>query len=404
MPSYEYVVVDKNGKQRNGAMDAADPEKLKATLKADGLIPISVKEQSILNKDINFGSKKVKPRDLSVFCRQFNSILSAGVTVISALQMLSEQTESKLLKEAVKGVQMDVEKGETLADAMRNQEEAFPSILINMVEAGEASGSLEIAFERMAVHFEKDARLKSMVKKAMVYPVVVLSVAIAVVIVMLLVVIPQFETMFSQLGSDLPGITKFVVSASEFLKIWWWLLIAIIAAIVVGIRVYKRTPNGEVLFSKMMLNLPLFGKLTIKSSSARLARTMSTLLAAGISLLDAVEITARTMTNAIVRKSLEEAREEVARGVPLSTPLAVSEVFPPMVNHMTRIGEETGNIEGMLEKIADYYDEEVEHATQALTAAMEPLIIVVLAVLVGFILFAIYTPMLSLYSAAEAIT
>lgn len=404
MPGYEYVVVDKNGKQKNGSMDAADPEKLKAILKADGLIPISVKEQSILNKDINFGSRKIKPRDLSVFCRQFNSILSAGVTVISALQMLSEQTESKLLKEAIKGVQLDVEKGETLADAMRNQNEAFPSILINMVEAGEASGSLEIAFERMSVHFEKDARLKSMVKKAMVYPAVVLCVAIAVVIVMLLVVIPQFETMFSQLGSELPGITKFVISASEFLKNWWWLLAAIIVAIVVGIRVYKKTPDGDMAFSKLALNLPLFGKLTIKSSSARLARTMSTLLAAGISLIDAVEITARTMTNAVVRKCLEDAREEVSRGVPLSTPLASSEVFPPMVNHMTRIGEETGNIEGMLDKIADYYDEEVENATQALTAAMEPLIIVILAVLVGFILFAIYTPMLSLYSAAESLT
>lgn len=404
MPGYEYVVVDKNGKQKNGSMDAADPEKLKAILKADGLIPISVKEQSLLNKDINFGSRKIKPRDLSVFCRQFNSILSAGVTVISALQMLSEQTESKLLKEAIKGVQLDVEKGETLADAMRNQDEAFPSILINMVEAGEASGSLEVAFERMSVHFEKDARLKSMVKKAMVYPAVVLLVAIAVVIVMLLVVIPQFETMFSQLGSELPGITKFVVSASEFLKSWWWLLAAIIIAIVVGIRVYKKTPDGDMAFSKLMLNIPLFGKLTIKSSSARLARTMSTLLAAGISLIDAVEITARTMTNAVVRKCLEDAREEVSRGVPLSTPLASSEVFPPMVNHMTRIGEETGNIEGMLDKIADYYDEEVENATQALTAAMEPLIIVILAVLVGFILFAIYTPMLSLYSAAESLT
>lgn len=404
MPSYEYVVVDKNGKQKNGVMDAMDPEKLKAALKADGLIPISVKEQSILNKDITIGSKKVKPRDLSVFCRQFNSILSAGVTVVSALQMLSEQTESKVLKEAIKNVQLDVEKGETLADAMRNQGEVFPPILINMVEAGEASGSLEVAFERMSVHFEKDAKLKSMVKKAMVYPAVVLIVAIAVVIVMLVVVIPQFETMFSQLGSDLPAITKFVVSASDFLKTWWWLLAFIIAAIVVGIRVYKKTPDGEMLFSKMALNMPLFGALTIKSSSARLARTMSTLLAAGISLIDAVEITAKIMTNAVVRKCLEEAKEEVSRGVPFSTPLATSEVFPPMVNHMTRIGEETGNIEGMLDKIADYYDEEVENATQALTAALEPMVIVVLAILVGFILLAIYSPMLSLYSAAEKLT
>lgn len=401
MPSYEYVGVDKNGKQKKGSMEAADVEKVKELMKVEGLIPISVKEQGMLSKDINLGSKRIKPRDLSVFCKQFNSILSAGVTVISALQMLSEQTENKTLREAIKAVQLDVEKGESLASAMEKQREVFPSILIHMIEAGEASGSLEIAFERMSVHFEKDSRVRGMVKKALVYPAVVLVVAIAVVIVMLIVVIPQFEDMFKSLDSELPAITKMVVSMSDFILNFWWLLILLVVGIVIGIKTYSKTVKGQQLFSSIGLKAPLFGILTVKSSSARLARTLSTLLASGISLMEAVEITARIMGNAIVRKALEDAVEEVQRGVPLSTPLKECGIFPPMVHHMTKIGEETGNIEGMLDKIADYYEEEVENTTQALTAMLEPMVIVLLAVIVGFILLAIYTPMLSLYSAAD---
>lgn len=382
-------------------MEAADVERVKEFMKGEGLIPISVKEQSILSKDISFGGKKVKPRDLSVFCRQFNSILSAGVPVINALQMLGEQTENKNLAEAIKAVQLDVEKGESLAGAMMNQKETFPPILIHMIEAGEASGSLEIAFDRMAIHFEKDAKVKSLVKKAMVYPTVVLVVAIAVVIIMLIFVIPSFQDMFSQLDSDLPGITKIVVAMSQFVQNFWWLMLLLVAAVVMGIRTYKKTPKGEEFFSKLGLRMPMFNTLIVKSSSARLARTMSTLLASGISLVDAVEITAKLMSNALIRKALEDAEEEVQRGVPLSTPLRECELFPPMVHHMTKIGEETGNIEGMLDKIADYYEEEVENATAALTSMLEPMVIILLAFVVGFILLSIYLPMLSLYSAVE---
>lgn len=401
MTTYDYVVVDKTGKQKRGSMEANDPEKVKEVLKAEGLIPITIKEQSLLSKDISFGGKKVKPRDLAVFCRQFGSILAAGVPVIAALQMLVDQTESKNLKEAIKAVQLDVEKGETLAGAMRAQNEVFPPMLINMIEAGEASGSLEISLERMAVHFEKDAKLQSTVKKAMVYPIVVLAVAVVVIIIMLVVVIPQFKEMFEELGSDLPAITQLVVNMSNGLKKFWWLFILIIAGVVAGINVYRKTPNGERLFSKLQLTMPLFGTLTVKSSSARLARTMSTLMAAGIPLIDAVEITSRIMSNAIVRETLENTKEEVARGVPLSTPLRESGLFPAMVHHMTKIGEETGNVEGMLEKVADYYDEEVENATEAVMSIIEPLLIVVLAVVVGFIMLSIYTPMLSLYDTID---
>lgn len=401
MATYEYMAVDKGGKQKKGTMEAQTPERVKEFLKNEGLIPVSVKEQSFMNKDINIGGKKVKPRDMSVFCKQFASIMQAGVTIISALQMLSEQTENKILREAIKAVQVDVEKGESLAGAMRNQNETFPPILIHMVEAGEASGSLDIAFERLAVQFEKQAKVAGMVKKALAYPIVVVFVAIIVVIIMLVVVFPQFEQMFNDLGSDLPAITKFVQSLSEFMKSFWWVIVMGIAAVVLGLRTYSKTGSGQIVFSKIALNAPMFGNLTIKSAAATFARTLSTLLAAGISLVDAVEIVAKVISNAIVRDALLNTVEEIQRGVPLSTPLEQCGIFPPMVCHMTRIGEETGNVEDMLGKIADYYEEEVENATAALTSMLEPMVIIVLGGLVGFILLSIYMPMLSMYGAIE---
>lgn len=401
MAGYEYVAVDKSGKQKKGKMEAQSEERVKEFLKNEGLIPISVKEQSFFSKDLNIGSKKVKPRDLSIFCRQFNSILGAGVTILNALQMLADQTENKVLREAIRQVQIDVEKGESLAGAMRKQKVTFPSLLIHMVEAGEASGSLEIAFERMAIQFEKQAKLSGTIKKAMAYPIIVILVAIVVVIVMLAVVFPQFQTMFDDLGSDLPKITKIVIAMSDFVKMFWWLLILIVAGIVVGIQTFRKTATGQVLFSKVALRAPVLGNVTVKSAAATLSRTLSTLLAAGISLVDAVDITSKVVGNIIVRGALEDSVEEIQRGVPLSVPLEESGVFPPMVYHMTRIGEETGNVEDMLGKIADYYEEEVETATSAMVSMLEPLLIVGLAFIVGFILLAIYMPMLSMYSAIE---
>lgn len=401
MATYEYTAVDRAGKQKKGTMEAQTEERVKDFLKSEGLIPITIKEQSILSKDINIGGKKVKARDLSVFCRQFNSILNAGVTILNALNMLSEQTENKVLREAIKQVQIDVEKGESLTVAMSKHAQTFPPIMIHMVEAGEASGSLEIAFERLAVQFEKQAKTSGLIKKAMVYPCVVVVVAIAVVIVMLVVVFPQFEDMFEQVGGDLPAITKIVISLSNFVKHFWWLLIILNIGLIVGFITFKKSENGQQFLSKLALNMPVVRGLTTKSSSATLARTLSTLLAAGITLVDAVEISSKVISNVIVRTALSDSVDEIKRGIPLSVPLQESGVFPPMLYQMTRIGEETGNIEGMLEKIADYYEEEVENTTAALTSLLEPMIIVVLGFLVGFILLSIYMPMLGMYSAIE---
>ena len=272
-----------------------------------------------------------------------------------------------------------------------------------MVEAGEASGSLELAFDRMASQFEKEAKLKAMVQKAMIYPALVGIVSLIVIFVMIIVVIPNFESLFSQMDSELPAITRMMRDASFFLRNNLLWIFGIIVAIVAGIQMYKKTPQGQIFFSTMAIRMPIFGKLNLKSYSSRYARTISTLLGAGIPLIDAIEITSKTIDNKIIRDELLKAKEEVARGVPLSDPLKAGGVFPLMVCHMTKIGEETGNIEGMLEKLADYYDEEVDIATQSLSAALEPIIILVLAAIVCLLIAAVMSPILQMYQDLDAI-
>lgn len=398
MAGYAYVAIDTYGKERKGKMEAPDQDRVFHTLRADGFFPVSIKELGFLNRDINIEiSNPVTSRDLSVFSRQFVSILAAGVPIVKALQMLVEQTENKKLKKAVLNSQIMVEKGERLADAMRNQGKTFPPILINMVEAGEASGSLEVALDRMSIHFEKEAKLKAMVKKAMVYPIMLGSVSLGVIILMLAFVIPSFMKMFEDMDMKMPAITLAIMAASKFMVTRWYIVVGIFAAIIIGISTFKNSYTGKTFFAKVALKVPIFGSINVKTCSARFTRTLSTLIASGIPLMEAIDITARTMDNVVVKKMLMQSKEEIARGIPLSIPLMASGIFPPMVYHMIKIGEETGNLESMLTTIANYYDEEVEVATQSLAAAMDPLIIIVLALIVGFLVMAIMQPMFSMY-------
>ena len=403
MAAFNYVAVDANGKQKKGTLEAANEAAARNSLKAEGLIPISVEIPNALNKDIEINiGKKVKSRDLSVFCKQFESILHDGVTVIQALQMITDQVTNKYLKKALDQTRILVEKGESLADAMRAQEGIFPDMLLNMVEAGEASGSLEVSFRRMAEQFEKDSKTSSMIKQAMIYPIVLLVVVAGVVVLMLTYIIPQFKETLEGAGMDLPAITKMVMAMSDGLIKWWWLVGIIIAALVVTFRVWSKTETGAIVLGRVLLRIPLVGDLQIKSAAARLARTLSTLMASGIPMVDAIAIVTKLMSNRIVQKVMEEARDEVERGTPLSVPLRDSGVFPPLLYNMAAIGEETGNIEDMMDKVADYYEMEVNDATDALTAAMEPLIIVIMGVVVGGIVMAIYSPMLSMYDAVDS--
>lgn len=402
MASYGYEAIDKAGKIVKGSVEADNEEKAKSEIKQQGLTLLELKTQSALTKDINIEiGGYPKPRDLSVFCRQFVAMTKAGVSILEALKMLSEQTENKQLQIAVEGVRVSVEKGETLARALSEFPKVFPSLLVNMVAAGESSGSLDVALERMSVQFEKSAKTKALVKKAMIYPLVLCVVMVAVVIVMLVVVIPNYVNMFADMDAELPGITKAVMVASDFIIGKWFILVPVIIAIVVAVRSFAKTDAGRHVFHGLKLKLPAFKNLEVKSASSMMARTLSTLMAAGVPLIEAVDIVSNTMENVYFKEALDNCKNEIIIGQPLSRPLEECGLFPPMVYHMVRIGEEAGNTEDMLSKLADYYDEEVEMAVQSLMAAMEPAIIVVMAAVVGVLIGACMAPMLSMYDALD---
>lgn len=404
MTNYVYTAVGKDGKKVKGTISAANQSRAMAMLRDQGLTPTKVEQENAFNKEINISiGAAVKPRDLSVFCRQFQSILAAGVTIVEALGMLVDQTENKTFAKAIRETQTAVQKGGTLAEAMKQHPKIYPALLINMVEAGEASGSLELAMERMAVQFEKTAKLKALIKKAMMYPIVIVFVAFAVLIVMSVVVIPQFVTMFESMGSELPMITKIVMAFSNFIMTKWYLMILIIAVAAFAFIYFGKTETGQVVYGTIAMKAPIFGKLTVKNAAASFARTISTLMGAGISLSEGLEITSRTMKNIHYKRALQKAKKEVEQGTNLSEPLRKCGLFPMMIPQMIKIGEETGNIDGMLLKTADYYEDEVEITTASLTTLMEPMIIVVLGVIVGVLVLAMYMPMISMYQGLEGL-
>ena len=399
MAQYNAKVMDKNGKTKTITVEAASEDKVKEKVKAEGY--------TLQGKPVEKGvksakkGKKVKDKDLAVFCKQFGSVLNAGVTILSALDMMSEQLDNKTLQAALREAEAYVQKGGTLADGFKLNPKVFPPIMVNMTAAGEMSGNLETSFERLTTHFENSNKLKSKVKGAMTYPIIILLVVLIVVIVLLSTVIPQFADMFADMGSQLPAATQMLVNLSDFIRSKWYLLILIVAVVIVGFRLFGKTEVGSTIYAKIGIKAPLFGNLTIKSAAASFARTLSTLLASGIPLLDAIEQVAKMQNNKIIREGLLDAKVQVSKGLPLSKPIRDMELFPPMLPQMIKIGEETGNIEDMMDKVAEYYEMEVEAATDALTAAMEPMVIVLMAVVVGGIVIAIYSPMLSMYDAID---
>lgn len=402
MANWGYVAIDKTGKEIKGSRDADTQEALTRDLKQQGLIVLEVKQQNTLTRDINISfDKKPAARDLAVFCRQFASIVRAGVSIIEALNMLAEQTENKLLQKSLMVVRADVEKGESFADSMAKHPRAFPELLIQMARAGEASGSLEISMERMAIQFEKSAKTQALVKKAMIYPIVVACVAVGVVVVMLVFVIPRYTDMFEELDAELPAITLAVVGLSNFIKNYWFIIVPVVIAIAAAFHMWKKTLSGKHVLGKLALRFPMTKNLVIKSASSQMARTLSTLLTAGVPLTEAVDIVADTMGNIWYKEALKDALEQLLVGVPLSQPLQTCGLFPPMVYHMVRIGEEAGSTEEMLNRLADYYEEEVEMAVQSLMAAMEPMIIIILAGIVGILLAAVMLPMVNMYAALD---
>ena len=400
MAVFSYTAVDKAGKQIKGTLEAETKTDAIAELKNNGNLVISIDETGILSKDIGlpFGTKKPKARDLAVFCHQFVSIIDAGVPAVTALAMLGEQTESKPLARAILECKKSIEEGETLARAMGYWPDVFPSMLVTLVEAGEASGSLSTSFARMAVQFEKEEKIKATIKKATVYPTFIICLAIVAVAGMLTFIVPSFASMLTDLDVKMPALTTAVLAAASFFQHRWYIVLTVVLLLVFGTRTFAHSEKGKYFFGKISLNLPLFGELARKTASARMARTLETLLKSGLPLADALSIVSNTMTNVYFRDTILSAREAVLLGSSLSSQFSNGEMFPPLVRHMIGIGEETGSLEEMLTKLADYYEEEVEDVTTRLMAALEPAIILVVALLIGTIIIAMILPMASMYS------
>ncbi len=397
MASFTYTAITKEGKNVKGQLQAGTKDIATSNIKEMGLIPLTVNEQSGMNKSFVIGNP-VKVKDLTIFCQQFEAILTAGVSVLEALFLLKEQTQNKHLSKIIEDMYTRVERGEALSASMQANSKYFPSILINMIEAGEVSGNLEIALNRMAQHFENEHELQQSVKKATTYPTVVAFVAVIVVVILVVVVVPTFVSMFAGMGMELPGTTKALLAISDFIKTKWYILIVVIGGSIFGLRFYSKTEVGSITLSRIKLVVPIFGPVQTKIVASRFSRTMSTLLASGLPLLEALVIVAKVVDNYVVEKGLLDAKDQVSKGIPLSKPIMEMGVFPPMITHMVRIGEETGQMEPILNKVADFYDREVESAVAQMTTMLEPAIIVFLAVVVGFVVISIIQPMFGMYS------
>lgn len=396
---FNYSIITKEGKDKKGKIEAKSKEQAIQMLKEAGHFPLEVTEIGLLQKEITFGGNHVTTKDLSMFCRQFYSILKAGVVVLDGLYLLKDQTENKILKKVINELYIDVEKGGSLYEAMKKHKKVFPDILVNMIAAGEESGNLEVAFERMAEHFAKENRIKQAVQKAVTYPAVVLCIAMVVVIILVTFVVPTFTEMFTDMGMDLPLTTRLLIALGDFLKNKWYVAVITVTALVGGFMWYRKTPVGRFTLSGIKLKLPILGKLNQKIVASRFTRTLSTLLAAGIPMLDSIEIVARVVDNTVVEKGLLEAKFQIGEGVPLSKPLEDMQVFPLMVTHMIKVGETTGEMEEILTNVANFYDEEVETTVAQVTTLLEPLIIVLLAIVVGGVVLSIVQPMFQMYGA-----
>ena len=402
MPGFNYTAINRNGKRVRSSLDASSIETAKSSLRGAGYTILDIKEQTTLNRDIEIpflGNPKAK--DMAVFCRQFVSILRAGVSVASVLAMLGQQTSNKKLRAAIREMQADVEKGESLATSMRRHPKIFPAILVNMVSAGEASGNLEESFRQMELYFDRSKRTKSKVTSAMIYPCVLIVVMIVVLIVMMTKIIPNFLKTFEDMDAELPKLTRGVMALCEWFESWWWVPLLVLVALIVGGVLFHRTDKGKHFFGWLARKTPVVGNLTVKTACATFCRTMEVLIGSGLTLTDSMDLAASNMDNIYYLEAIRDARALVAEGTPLRESLLRTGLFPPMVSNLVGVGEETGDLQSMMGKVADYYDEEVEEATKKLLNLMEPAIIIFMAVFVVIIVLAIYLPMINMTKAFD---
>ena len=400
MPMFEYTARAPSGQIQKGQLDVGSKDDVSAYLRKNRLILVSVREAP-KQINISFGAQRIKTRDIVIFTRQFATMINAGLPLVQSLNILATQTENKALRDVTKAVVYDVESGHTLADAFSKHPKAFTDLYVNMVAAGEAGGILDTILLRLATFLEKNDALVRKVKGAMVYPGVIITVAIVAIAVLLIFVIPTFESMFSSAGMELPLPTRIVIGMSNALINYWWVGLLAIGGAIFAIRQYYNTSNGRKQLDGMLLRAPVLGDMLRKSAVSRFTRTLGTLVSSGVSILDGLEITAKTAGNRVIHDAVMASRQSIAGGETIAAPLEKSKVFPPMVISMIAVGEQTGGLDEMLSKIADFYDEEVDVAVSALLSLMEPAMIVILGVIVGGMVIAMYLPIFDMMNAVQ---
>jgi type IV pilus assembly protein PilC len=401
MPLFEYTAKNaSSGQILKGTLDVPTKDEVIAFIRKNRMILVSAREAPAQVKLPSF-KKGVSTRDVVIFTRQFATMINAGLPLVQSLSILAQQTENKTLKDVTKQVVYDVEAGNTLADALSKHPRAFPDLYVNMVAAGEAGGILDTILLRLATFLEKNDALVRKVKGAMVYPAVIISVAVIAVAVLLIFVIPTFSSMFASVNMTLPLPTRVVIGASQFLLRFWYVIIIVIAVSAFALRSYYGTPAGKKAVDGALLRAPVLGDLLRKSAVSRFTRTLGTLISSGVSILDGLEITAKTAGNRVIHDAIMQSRQSIAGGETIAGPLQASGVFPPMVISMISVGEQTGGLDEMLAKIADFYDAEVDVAVSALLSLMEPVMIVVLGVIVGGMVVAMYLPIFDMVNAVQ---
>ncbi len=396
MSTFKYSVRDKAGKVVQGTLEGDSQEAVSGKLRSMGYVILDLQENASLLHTLNsitFGGA-VKPKELTLFARQFATMIGAGLSLTKCLTILAEQTESAQLRDVLGQVSRDVEAGQSLSDALSRHPKIFPSIFINMVRSGETGGVLDEVLNRLADHFERDQMIKGRIRSAMTYPIAMGVLVLLILIAMLIFVVPTFQSMFASMGGKLPFATQLLVNISTAARSWTGaVIVVVVAALVFTFRWWKRTPSGLLVWDTIKLRVPVFGKLVRKMALARFTRTFGTLVSAGVPILSALDIVGSTAGNEVIAQAVRKVRSAIKEGETIAKPLSEAPVFPAMVVQMISVGEETGALDAMLQKVAEFYDEEVTAGVEGLTSMIEPVMMATLGLIVGGIVIALYLPM-----------
>lgn len=401
MANYRYTALRKDGKKAEGTYNAESRDEVLRMLKDNSMYPVTIEEAMEGKVKGTIITRKVKVKDIAIFCRQFHTMLNAGVSIVNCLDILREQTQNKRLSKAIADVYENVQKGHSFSESLGMHKDIFPELLIYMVEAGEVSGSLDTILDRMSIHYTKEYKIENKIKGAMTYPIILALVSVVVIVFMLAVVFPSIIGMFINSNTQLPLPTLIMITISNFVQAFWWLILIVAVGLAILMKFYHNTESGRLHRDRNRLRNPFMKKMNRNIIASRFTRTLSTLLSSGVPLIQALEVVGRVVGNRVVEKGLDNAREELKKGIQLEQPLRAIKVFPPMMLSMVSIGEESGALDDILNRTADFYDEEVESSIEQMMAMIEPIMIIVMAIVIGFIVVAMMMPILTMINTLD---